>query len=117
MQPCKSPVWDTAITLRALAASGMPAQHEAFAARRRLAARPTDSPARRLGRNDVDAEPGGWCFEYANEFYPDLDDTAMVLMALAGTICLAASTSASGARARSEQACRDATTHRAPCSR
>ncbi len=31
----------------------------------------------------VDAEPGGWCFEHANDFYPDVDDTAMVLMALA----------------------------------
>ena len=30
----------------------------------------------------VAAEPGGWCFEYANDFYPDCDDTAMVLMAL-----------------------------------
>ena len=30
----------------------------------------------------VAAEPGGWCFEYANEFYPDCDDTAMVLLAL-----------------------------------
>ena len=34
------------------------------------------------GPNVTDAQPGGWCFEYANEFYPDLDDTAMVLMAL-----------------------------------
>ncbi len=31
----------------------------------------------------VAAEPGGWCFEYANQFYPDVDDTIMVLMALA----------------------------------
>src|SRR5208283_2082212 len=30
----------------------------------------------------VDAQPGGWYFEYANEFYPDVDDTAMSLMAL-----------------------------------
>jgi squalene-hopene/tetraprenyl-beta-curcumene cyclase len=30
----------------------------------------------------VNVEPGGWCFEYANDFYPDSDDTAMVLMAL-----------------------------------
>jgi squalene-hopene/tetraprenyl-beta-curcumene cyclase len=30
----------------------------------------------------VDVEPGGWCFEHANDFYPDVDDTAMVLMAL-----------------------------------
>jgi squalene-hopene/tetraprenyl-beta-curcumene cyclase len=32
---------------------------------------------------NVDAEPGGWCFEYANEFYPDVDDTVMVVTALA----------------------------------
>jgi squalene-hopene/tetraprenyl-beta-curcumene cyclase len=31
----------------------------------------------------VNVAPGGWCFEFANEFYPDLDDTAMVVMALA----------------------------------
>ena len=30
----------------------------------------------------VACEPGGWCFEYANDFYPDVDDTAMVSMAL-----------------------------------
>src|SRR6185295_15346827 len=30
----------------------------------------------------VAAEPGGWCFEHANEFYPDVDDTIMVMMAL-----------------------------------
>ena len=30
----------------------------------------------------VDAEPGGWYFEHHNVFYPDLDDTAMVLAAL-----------------------------------
>jgi len=81
LQPCKSPVWDTAITLRALAAAGV---------------RP-DNPAMTEGiewlldrqitrRGDwsatVAAEPGGWCFEYANDFYPDCDDTAMVLLAL-----------------------------------
>ncbi len=34
----------------------------------------------------VNAEPGGWCFEYANEFYPDFDDSVMVLMALASQV-------------------------------
>ena len=29
-----------------------------------------------------DTEPSGWAFEFANEFYPDIDDTAMVLLAL-----------------------------------
>ncbi len=37
----------------------------------------------------VNAEPGGWCFEYANAFYPDVDDTVMVLMALAAQLELA----------------------------
>ena len=81
LQPCKSPVWDTAITVRALAASGVrpdnPAMREAI----------DWLLAQQISRRGdwaetVDAEPGGWCFEYANDFYPDSDDTAMVLMAL-----------------------------------
>lgn len=81
LQPCKSPVWDTAITLRALAASGLPADHPAVADAvdwllENEVRRPGDWAA------NTQAEPGGWCFEHNNEFYPDLDDTAMVLMAL-----------------------------------
>ena len=81
LQPCKSPVWDTAIAVRALAASGVrpekPAMREAIGW---LLAR----QVKRRGdwTETVDAEPGGWAFEYANDFYPDNDDTAMVLMAL-----------------------------------
>jgi squalene-hopene/tetraprenyl-beta-curcumene cyclase len=85
MQPCKSPVWDTAITLRALTAGGLATEH--LAARRAvdwLLAR----EVRRRGdwAMTVSAEPAGWCFEYANEFYPDVDDTVMVLMALASQV-------------------------------
>ena len=40
------------------------------------------SPAAAIGRTPSRAEPGGWCFEYNNDFYPDVDDTCMVLMAL-----------------------------------
>jgi squalene-hopene/tetraprenyl-beta-curcumene cyclase len=81
IQPCKSPVWDTAITLRALSASGVhPSRHEMQKGIRWLLEKQI------LRRGDwadtVDVEPGGWCFEYANDFYPDSDDTAMVLMAL-----------------------------------
>jgi squalene-hopene/tetraprenyl-beta-curcumene cyclase len=85
IQPCKSPVWDTAITLRALRASGLQAAHPA-------AQRAVDwllaREVRRRGdwAETVAAEPGGWYFEYANEFYPDVDDTIMVLMALAEQI-------------------------------
>jgi squalene-hopene/tetraprenyl-beta-curcumene cyclase len=91
LQPCKSPVWDTAIAVRALAAAGTrpdnPAMREAIAW----------LLGRQIGRRGdwartVDAEPGGWCFEYANDFYPDSDDTAMVLMALQTQFSAAAET-------------------------
>ena len=81
LQPCRSPVWDTALTVRALAASGArpenPAMREAI---QWLLAR----QIQRRGdwAESVNVEPGGWCFEYNNDFYPDCDDTAMVLMAL-----------------------------------
>ena len=81
LQPCKSPVWDTAITVRALAASGTrpdnPAIREAvqWLLERQIVSRGDWAQT-------VDAEPGGWCFEYANDFYPDCDDTAMALLAL-----------------------------------
>ena len=81
VQPCKSPVWDTAITLRALSAGGVPAGHPAICrgvdwllAKQIL--RPGD------WSETINAAPGGWCFEFNNDFYPDSDDTAMVLMAL-----------------------------------
>jgi squalene-hopene/tetraprenyl-beta-curcumene cyclase len=81
LQPCKSPVWDTAIAVRALAQSGVrpenPALREAieWLLRRQIARRGDWAET-------VDAAPGGWCFEWANDFYPDCDDTAMALMAL-----------------------------------
>ncbi|NLX99783.1 MAG: squalene--hopene cyclase [Rhodopirellula sp.] len=82
VQPCKSPVWDTAITLRALAAGGLNAEHPAV---NRAANWLLDKQISRPGdwSEIVAAEAGGWCFEYHNDFYPDSDDTAMVLMALA----------------------------------
>ncbi|MBI2824647.1 MAG: squalene--hopene cyclase [Planctomycetia bacterium] len=82
LQPCKSPVWDTAITLRALASRGVSPRHDAVVpAVRWLLDRQID----RAGdwAKTTPASAGGWCFEHRNEFYPDLDDTAMVLMALA----------------------------------
>jgi squalene-hopene/tetraprenyl-beta-curcumene cyclase len=82
LQPCKSPVWDSAITLRALSAAGVDRDHDSA---RRAVEWLLRQEVRRVGdwAQVVDTEPGGWCFEYANEFYPDVDDTVMVLMALA----------------------------------
>ena len=83
LQPCKSPVWDTAIALRALESSGLdPASAEASRAAGWLLARQIRCEGD--WARTVRAEPGGWCFEYRNDFYPDVDDTIMVLLALQG---------------------------------
>jgi squalene-hopene/tetraprenyl-beta-curcumene cyclase len=87
LEPCRSPVWDTAITTIAVveSASVVGAQPEP----RRAAERAVDwllgNEIRFVGdwADRVAAEPSGWCFEYANRFYPDVDDTAMVMIALA----------------------------------
>ena len=81
IQPCKSPVWDTAITCRSLELAGLTADNPAM---RGAIDWLLDKQISRPGdwAKTVNVEPGGWCFEYANDFYPDSDDTAMVLMAL-----------------------------------
>ncbi len=81
LQPCFSPVWDTGLVMRALAVAGVPADDPAIL---RAAAwlRSRQTTAAGDWAETVTAAPGGWYFEYANEFYPDVDDTAMSLMAL-----------------------------------
>jgi squalene-hopene/tetraprenyl-beta-curcumene cyclase len=82
MQPCVSPVWDTAISLNALLESGVaPESSSVREAVEWLLSKQTTK------RGDWSikvprCEPGGWFFEYENEFYPDVDDTVMILMAL-----------------------------------
>ncbi len=81
LQPCKSPVWDTAITLRSLARAGVKSSHSSI--RRAISWLLSKEVTRRGDWSEtVDTDPGGWFFEYHNDFYPDVDDTAMVLMAL-----------------------------------
>lgn len=82
MQPCVSPVWDTCIAMVALEEAGLPADHPAL-----VKAADWMLSKQVLGPGDwqiknKDAEPGGWAFEFRNDFYPDVDDTAFVLMAL-----------------------------------
>jgi squalene-hopene/tetraprenyl-beta-curcumene cyclase len=82
IQPCLSPVWDTSINLIALAESGLPADDPAI---RRAAKWLLDKEVRISGdwtNNNSHPEASGWAFEYNNVYYPDVDDTAMVLMAL-----------------------------------
>ena len=81
LQPCKSPVWDTAITLRALARTGINSSHASV--RKSIGWLLSKEVTRRGDwSHTVDVEPSGWFFEHHNDFYPDNDDTAMVLMAL-----------------------------------
>lgn len=80
MQPCFSPVWDTALAAYALGQAGA-----GDGALRRTADWLLSKEVRMRGDWAVKnrkAEPGGWYFEFANEHYPDIDDTAMVLLAL-----------------------------------
>jgi squalene-hopene/tetraprenyl-beta-curcumene cyclase len=80
-QPCFSVVWDTAIAAFALGEAVEP-EHDIL---RRSADWLLTKEVRRKGDWSVKrpkAEPSGWYFEFANEFYPDIDDTAMVLLAL-----------------------------------
>jgi len=79
-QPCFSPVWDTAIAAYALAA-GEP-EHPAL---RGAADWLLSKEIRRRSdwsRKRPNTEPSGWAFFYTNEHYPDIDDTAMAMLAL-----------------------------------
>src|SRR5437867_6226835 len=82
LQPCFSPVWDTAIAVFALAEAGSAPNDPALVeAARWLLEKQILGPGDWQVKNK-DAEPGGWAFEFRNDFYPDVDDTAFVLMAL-----------------------------------
>jgi len=83
-QPCLSPVWDTAIAAHALGELGSaPADRM-----RQCGDWLLSKEVREKGDWSVkrpDTEPSGWYFEFANEYYPDIDDTAMVLLGLKHT--------------------------------
>ena len=82
IQPCLSPVWDTAINLIALTESGIdPQRGEIQRAIAWLAGKEVRVRGDWSGKN-AGMEPSGWAFEFNNTFYPDTDDTMMVLLAL-----------------------------------
>ncbi len=83
VQPCCSPVWDTSLTLAALLDSGLPADHPSFVHATRWLLRREVTEAGDWRMKNPDGSVGGWYFEYANEFYPDCDDTAEILAVLA----------------------------------
>ena len=82
IQPCLSPVWDTANTMIALGKSGLGSKHPSLV---QAAKWLTEREVRFCGDWAVrmpDLDPSGWAFEHNNKYYPDTDDTMMVLMAL-----------------------------------
>jgi len=82
-QPCVSPVWDTALAAYARVESGLDPDHPQL---QRAAEWMMDEQITVPGDWQVKrphVSPGGWPFQYSNDFYPDLDDSAMVMMALA----------------------------------
>jgi squalene-hopene/tetraprenyl-beta-curcumene cyclase len=83
IQPCLSPVWDTAINLIALGESGLGSDHPAMRASAKwLASKEVKELRGDWRHKNPHPEASGWAFEFNNVFYPDTDDTMMVLMGL-----------------------------------
>ncbi len=82
LEACQSPVWDTALAIVALADAGLPDDDPALvrAAKWLLGEEVTFAGDWRVARPDL--APAGWAFEFANVNYPDVDDTAEVVLAL-----------------------------------
>jgi squalene-hopene/tetraprenyl-beta-curcumene cyclase len=82
LQPCHSPIWDTALLMNVLVEAGMPQDHPSL---QKAGAYLMSRQTRTVGDwrfSSPRAEPGGWYFQFENELYPDVDDSAVVLMAL-----------------------------------
>jgi squalene-hopene/tetraprenyl-beta-curcumene cyclase len=90
LQPCFSPIWDTGIATYALT-EAPPAQGRHAEAVRKASEWLVAKECRHTGdwKANVqrEVEPSGWYFEYNNAYYPDVDDTAMVAMALHRSGC------------------------------
>jgi squalene-hopene/tetraprenyl-beta-curcumene cyclase len=82
-QPCVSPVWDTALTCHALAeAGGEDTLKKMEQGLDWLKPRQVLELKGDWAVKAPDVRPGGWAFQYNNDHYPDLDDTAVVVMAM-----------------------------------
>lgn len=82
VQPCVSPVWDTAWVMRALIESGIAANHPAVVQAGEWLLDKQIFAYGDWAIKNHQALPGAWAFEFENRFYPDVDDSAVVVMAL-----------------------------------
>ncbi len=82
LQSCISPIWDTALSLKGLIDAEVPRDHPALVKATQWL---LDREVRKPGDWKVkspDLEPGGWAFEFLNDWYPDVDDSGIVMMAI-----------------------------------
>ena len=82
LQSCISPVWDTALTALALDCSGIERDHDSILKACRWLVSKQIFQKGDWSVKRPNLEPGGWAFEFDNNWYPDIDDTAVVLMLL-----------------------------------
>jgi squalene-hopene/tetraprenyl-beta-curcumene cyclase len=81
-QPCVSPVWDTSLTCHALLEAGGEGLAPAKQGLDWLLPKQVLDVRGDWAVKRPDIRPGGWAFQYNNAYYPDLDDTAVVVMAM-----------------------------------
>jgi squalene-hopene/tetraprenyl-beta-curcumene cyclase len=84
-QACLSPVWDACLAMNALLDSGLPPDHPALVKAARWLLKEQILSGGDWQVKDRKGPPGGWAFEFANDIYPDTDDTAEVMIALLRT--------------------------------
>ncbi len=82
VQPCVSPVWDTAWVMRSLRESGLAANHPALVRGGEWLLSKQILDYGDWAVKNQQGKPGAWAFEFDNRFYPDVDDSAVVVMAL-----------------------------------
>ncbi|MGW5156077.1 squalene--hopene cyclase [Nonomuraea wenchangensis] len=82
LEACQSPVWDTALAVNALLDAGTPADHPAVTGAAAWLLREEISTTGDWAVRRPGLPPGGWAFEFDNDGYPDIDDTAEVVLAL-----------------------------------
>lgn len=82
IQPCISPVWDTALVMRALVDSGLAPDHGVLVQAGEWLLQKQILDYGDWAIKNRKGKPGAWAFEFDNRFYPDVDDTAVVVMAL-----------------------------------
>jgi squalene-hopene/tetraprenyl-beta-curcumene cyclase len=81
-EACQSPIWDTALAVLALRAAGVPADDSRLQAAGAWLLNEEVTVRGDWSIRKPELAPGGWAFEFDNDLYPDVDDTAVVVLAL-----------------------------------